>query len=579
MTRKLTISLGQRSDRGLKEANQDFYGAVLPQGPALALKGVALAVADGVSSSRVSRVAAESAVKSFLSDYYCTSEAWSVKTAGQRVIAAANSWLHGQSLRAGHAHEPERGYVCAFSALILKGATAHLLHVGDARVARLAGASLDVLTEDHRVVVSADESYLARALGAARDVEIDYRAVRIAPGDIFLLTTDGVHEYLSGAEIAQILAACGDDLDAAAGALIKMALANGSRDNLTVQIARIETLGASDAADLLGRSEDLPPAPLLEPRQILDDFRIEREIHASSRSHIYLATDLATQKQVALKVPSQDLRDDPAYLRRFMMEEWTARRLDSPHVLKAWPDDRRRSALYLVSEYVEGQSLAQWMRDHPAPALAEVRDLIEQIARGLRAFHRKEILHQDLRPANVLIDRSGTAKIIDFGATRVAGVIEASPDIDAADILGTVQYSAPEYFLGLGGTTRSDLFSLAVIAYEMLTGRLPYGAGVAKARTRAQQSRLAYRPACDATRDIPAWVDWALEKALAVDPRQRQEALSEFIEDLRRPNPLFLARGGRPLIERDPALFWRIAALLFAAASGTQLLLHLAGLY
>ena len=103
-----------------------------------------------------------------------------------------------------------------------------------------------------------------------------------------------------------------------------------------------------------------------------------------------------------------------------------------------------------------------------------------------------EMLHQDIRPDNIMIDKTGTVKIIDFGSTRVQGVVEAAPSADRDDILGTAQYTAPEYFLGESGTSRSDIFSLGVITYQMLTGRLPYGAEVAKTRTKSQQRKLRY---------------------------------------------------------------------------------------
>ena len=112
MPRQLRISIGQYSDKGRKDTNQDFHGALIPQEPLLSLKGIAVVLADGISSSGVSRIAAESAVKSFLTDYYCTSESWSVKTSAQRVIAATNSWLHGQTRRSQYRYDSDRGYVC-----------------------------------------------------------------------------------------------------------------------------------------------------------------------------------------------------------------------------------------------------------------------------------------------------------------------------------------------------------------------------------------------------------------------------------------------------------------------------------
>ena len=151
---------------------------------------------------------------------------------------------------------------------------------------------------------------------------------------------------------------------------------------------------------------------------MLDGYQIVREIHGSSRSHIYLAVDSADGAMVAVKIPSIDLRGDPAYLQRFMMEEWVARRINSAHVLKPRIQSRRQNYLYVVTEFVDGQTLTQWMIDNPNPDLETVRGIVEQIAKGLQAFHRLEMLHQDLRPDNIMIDRTGTAKIIDFGSVQ-----------------------------------------------------------------------------------------------------------------------------------------------------------------
>ena len=184
---------------------------------------------------------------------------------------------------------------------------------------------------------------------------------------------------------------------------------------------------AGESGDFVGQELDLPLPPLLEARSDFDGYRILRELNASSRSHIYLAEDKANGAVVVIKIPSIDLRGDAAYLKRFMMEEWIARRLTSAHVLGTPAQTRRRNFLYLVTEFVEGQTLAQWMIDHPRPDLSTVREIAGQIAKGLRAFHRMEMVHQDLRPQNIMIDAKGTVKIIDFGSTKVAGVIEAEP--------------------------------------------------------------------------------------------------------------------------------------------------------
>ena len=558
MTGELKVSVGQFSDKGRKAANQDFHGVLFPKEPLLSLKGVAVVLADGISTSNVSRVAAESTVKGFLTDYYCTSESWSVKTSAQRVIAATNSWLYSQTRRSQHAYDTDKGYVCTLSAMVIKASVAHLFHVGDARIYRIAGGALEQLTEDHRVALSSEQSYLSRALGVNPQIEIDYRQLKVEEGDVFLLATDGVHEHVGARFIADTIRTHAGDLDRAAQMIVGEAFAQESPDNLTVQIVRIDALPDGEAAELEAHT-GLPLPPLLEPRMSFDGYTIVRELHGSSRSHLYLALDQTDLALVVLKIPSIDLRGDPAYLKRFMMEEWVARRINSAHVLKPRMQSRRRNYLYVVTEYIDGQTLAQWMIDNPKPDIETVRGIIEQIARGLQAFHRLEMLHQDLRPANIMIDKTGTVKIIDFGSTRVRGVVEASPSTDRDDILGTAQYTAPEYFLGESGTARSDIYSLGAITYQLLTGRLPYGAQVAKTRTKAQQLKLKYRSVLDDTREIPAWLDGMLRKAVHPDPYQRFDELSEFVYRLRHPGQEDTA--ATPLIERNPLVFWQMLCL------------------
>ena len=553
---RLRVRVGQHSERGRKSVNQDFYGFRAPAEPELSSKGIAIALADGIGSSEVSQVAAEFAVMAFLDDYYSTSETWSAKKSVDRVLAAANSWLHSRTLHSTHRYDKDRGYVCTLSGLVLKGATAHLFHVGDTRVHRLQGNALEQLTQDHRVRVAQGESYLSRAVGFNAQIEIDYQALGIERGDVFVLATDGVYEHIDGAFVAAAIRDAPGDLDRAARAIVEEAYRRGSPDNLTVQIVSVDELPLAGGSELREQVTRLAPPPLLAARAEIDGYRIERGIHASARSHLYLATDLETGARVALKTPATELQSDPEHLERFLMEEWVARRLNSPHVLKPYPRTRERRFLYVAMEYVEGQTLAQWMIDNPRPGIEAVRGIVEQIARGLQAFHRMEMLHQDLRPQNILIDRSGTARIIDFGSVRVAGIDERVP-AGAPQILGTMQYAAPEYFVGDAGSERSDLYSLGVIAYQMLTGRLPYGPAVARVRTRAALRRLRYATALDEKRDIPPWIDAALRRAVHPEPLERHEALSEFVHDLRHPNAGLLRPA--PLIERHPVLFWKTA--------------------
>ena len=564
MPRELKISVGQHSDKGRKEANQDFHGVLIPKEPLLSMKGIAIVLADGISSSNVSQIASESAVKSFLTDYYCTSESWSVKTSAHRVLAATNSWLNSQTRQSQYQYDKDRGYVCTLSAMVIKSTTAHIFHVGDSRIYRVVGNALEQLTDDHRVIISSEQNYLSRALGINPQIEIDHRTLQVEKGDVFLLATDGAYEYVRARFIVNAINDNAKDLDKAARVIVEEAYQKGSLDNLTVQIVRIDELPDSEASEVFGQASELPPPPLLEARQIFDGYRIVREVHGSSRSHIYLAVDTESDALVIIKIPSIDLRGDPAYLKRFMMEEWAARRINSPHVLKPCPQSRKRNYLYVVMEFIDGQTLTQWMIDNPKPDLETTRGIVEQIAKGLGAFHRMEMLHQDIRPDNIMIDKTGTVKIIDFGSTKVTGVVEAAPPTDRNDILGTQQYTAPEYFLGESGSPRSDLFSLGVITYQMLTGKLPYGLQIAKARTQSQFRKLRYNSVLDDNREIPIWIDGALKRAVHPDPNKRYEELSEYVFDLRHPNTRYLNSSPTPLMERNPLLFWQCLSCILA---------------
>ncbi|MBN0989801.1 bifunctional protein-serine/threonine kinase/phosphatase [Amphritea pacifica] len=564
MSSQLKLSLGQFSDKGVKEINQDFHGAVIPREPQLSLKGAALVLADGISTSSVSQVASEAAVKSFLNDYFCTSDTWTVYTSGLKVLEAVNGWLCSQTQRSEFRYNKDQGYVCTLSAAVFKAATVHLFHAGDSRVYRLRGQGLEQLTKDHRSWISKEKSYLSRAMGVALDVEFDYQAVALKQGDYFLLCTDGVYEFIDTEDVLEVLSEHADDLNLAAETLVQRALAQGSDDNLTLQIARVDQLPSMEASTLQQQVEELELPPVLHARQAFDGYLILREMHANSRSHVYLAEDLEDGARVVIKIPSVELRNNPAYLERFLMEEWVARRINSAHVMKAGLQNRQRHYLYSVTEYIEGITLKQWLIDNPNPDIETVRGIIEQVAKGLQAMHRMEILHQDLKPDNVMIDTSGTVKIIDFGGVRIAGIVEAENTLEQDEMQGTALYMAPEYFVGEIISRRSDQFSLAVLTYHMLSGRFPYDTQVAKSRTVSAQKRLRYHSVLDDEREIPGWIDYTLRKALNPNPYKRYEELSEFLYDLRYPNQTFLSETRPPLLDRNPLLFWKSISLMLA---------------
>ncbi len=562
---RLKVSAAQASAAGRKAGNEDSVGIQIPPEPLRTTKGIAAVIADGMSGSEAGREAADTCVQGFLSDYYSTPESWTAETSGEKILGGLNRWLYGQGQQR---FGSGPGLVTTLSVLVLKSTTAHVFHVGDTRIYRLRGEELECLTRDHRVAMGGQRSYLGRAMGIDHHVEIDYRTVSARVGDLFLLTTDGVHDFLQHGRLREILLGRRDDPEGAVAAILEQALAGGSDDNLSAQVVRVEELPHADAREFFRELTEYPFPPPLEPGMKLDGLRIVREIHASARTQVYLAVDEASGDRVVLKTPSVNYEDDPDYIEQFLHEEWAGRRLDSPHLLRVLPSPAGRQCLYYLTEYVEGQTLRQWMDDHPRPDLARVRDIATQLAQGLRVMHRQEMIHQDLKPENIMIDRDGVVKIIDFGSTRILGIAEIRTPLERDRLLGTRNYTAPEYLRGLPATNRADIYSLGVIVYEMITGGLPW----ARTPTAQNLRRLRYISARERVPELPAWVDAALEKAVQPDPQRRYGLLSEFIHDLSRPGPGLEGRGTAPLIERNPLAFWRGLALLSLAANLALLL-------
>jgi len=553
MTDKLHISLAQSSDKGIKDQNEDFYGAYLPDDALLQSKGIACAIADGMGSCANAQEASEHCVKGFLSDYFSTSETWSVKMSGARVLTALNNWLLSKGDK-----DHAQGMVTTFSALVLKSTTAHIFHIGDSRIYRYRDGDLEQLTTDHRVWISDKKNYLSRAMGIDLHLDIDYKTLAAEVDDLYIMTTDGVHDYLDEAQLKNHIQAS-DSLQQISDNIIRHAIDEKSHDNVTCQIIHVTSLPNQNANEVYNELTRLPFPPPMGPGMSIDGYEILDEIHASTTSQLYKVRDKESGELFIMKTPSVNFDDDPAYIERFYMEEWAGRRINSKFVLKVFELSRPRNFLYFIMEYIEGITLRQWITDNPDPDIYEVTDIVERIINGLRVFHRMEMLHRDLKPENIMLTKDGHIKIIDFGSVKIAGIQEISTPVERIDLLGTKNYTAPEYLLGSEGSNRSDIFSLGVITYEMLTGKLPYGDSLTRNLNLRSLSKIKYTSALAYNPMIPLWLDGALEKAVNTDQRSRYDTFSEFLFDLTHPNSAFINRSV-PLLESRPDLLWKLVA-------------------
>jgi protein phosphatase len=557
MKKTLKVSIGQYSTAGIKQQNQDFHGVYLPEGHVLKQKGIACVIADGIGSSNVSHLAAETAVGSFLSDYYSTSDAWSTQTSAERVIRATNSWLYAQTQQSQGRFDKDRGYVCTLSALILKQQQAHIFHVGDSRIYRIRDHEIELLTHDHRVWLSSREHYLSRALGADYRIEIDYRNIELKEKDIFLLMTDGVYEFVTDQQLLD-LTLIDADLNQLAKALVEKALEQGSDDNLSLQVIRVEQLPELNQFHI---QQDYVFPQQLSKGEVFEGYVIDKILHQNHRSCLYLAHD-TQQQPLVIKTLGVDLQQDKNAVEQFQLEDWVSKRLKHDNLMQCYPHNTEKKYLFQCYEYLQGETLAQWLHRQEKPLkLDDILPILQQTALALNAMHRLEMLHQDIRPKNIMVLNAENAmkiKLIDYGSTAVRGLVEINPK-NANRALGTLAFMAPEYFIDHSPSVHSDQFSLAVMAYYLLTKQLPYGTDLARCNSLKQLKKVQYHSIRKYRPDLPIWLDKILGQALSIEPTHRFEALSELIHNLTHPSKELLNSKPPAIIERDPLRFWQMS--------------------
>ena len=560
--KSLKVAYGQFTSAGQKAENEDCIGIRIPSGEALQTKGVSLVIADGVSSAEGAKQASEICVQNFLTDYYSTPDTWRVRTSVHRVLSSLNRWLYssGQEFL-----DERKGFICALGVMVLKGDTAHIFHVGDTRIHLLRGNDLQQLTKDHAVWGSKSHSYLSRAMGLDVDLDIDYWHGTIAENDLFILTTDGIHDHVSNSLLRELVQSHSHDLDVAAEKIANMALSHGSADNLSAQIIRVQELGIPTKREFCESLSQRPFPPDLSPGQRIDGYEVLKVMNSNPRSQLYHVRDLENGREFAMKTPSHNFVDNPAYIERFLTEEWIGRRVDNDHLVKVVATHKNQKFLFYLMEKIDGISLSEWITQNPTPEPKVVIGIVDQIIQGLRAMHRRETLHQDLKPDNIMIEANGNVKIIDLGSAFIAGVHESRNDLQEADALATRRYSAPEYRLGKRPTEKSDQFSLGLVAYELFTGgHHPFGEAYERAEKPTDFAQLKRRTASEFNDAVPTWIDYALGKALTLAPENRYPSLSEFLHELSQLRSADFQLKSPPLIERDPVLFWKIlSAILF----------------
>ncbi len=554
-------AIGHSSATGPRPRNEDFAGAVLGSRLAADRRDVAAAIADGIGSAKGGREAAETAVRGFLDGFWDVPETMEVRRAAARILDSLNAWIHAQ----GRQDANLVGMGCTFTALVLRGRLAHLVHVGDTRAYRLSGDRLQRLTTDHVRDDRGKSPVLTRALGIEPELRLDYTTHPIALHDRFLLCTDGVHGSLVDETIADILRNRSAPEDTGR-TLVQAALEAGSTDNCTALVLDVVALPTARSADVGSSIMRLPLIPVPRVGDTVDGFVLNVLVSDGRYSRLFGAIDEVDGRPVCLKFPKPQVAAVAAIHAAFVREAWVGTRVSSPsvvHVIELPPG--RQTCLYTVMPLYTGELLETRLARAPAVGLEQGRTIAIKLAHAAGALHRAGIIHRDIKPDNIILEPGQSLKLLDLGTVRLPGLEDFPPD----SIPGTAAYVAPEMFKGEAGNVATDIYALGVTLFHAFTGTFPYGNADATSAPRQERPRelATLRP------DLPAWLGAAISRAIASDPAERFADMAELVGEFEggpayAPPP---ARRPPTLYERAPVRFWQAVAGLLGLALAASL--------
>lgn len=566
----LDVDIGWHSVRGPRENNEDFAAALRPQ-PHEAERGLIAAIADGVSAGGRGREAAQTTVMSLLQDYHGTPATWDTSVALDRLIAAQNAWLAAANRRSA------AGAMTTLTALVLRGHCYTLGHVGDTRAWLVRAGGCEQLSHDHVFDHPDLRGRLTRAIGLEDHVRVDYVQGDLQRGDVFVLTSDGVHGAMGAGQLgALVLAAAGQGAQAASEAIVAAALKAGSRDNASALVIHVRELAAARLEDVLLHGRQLPVPPRLKVGDTLDGYAITALVADTGIHRLYQARDNASRELVALKTLHEARAGDPEDRAMLAHEVWLGLRLTEQFGGRASGfvgvrEPREPSAFYAVFDWHGGTTLEQALARGQRFGVEQVVQAAIAIARALGRLHRQGVVHRDIKPGNLHLGDDGQWRVLDLGVAVSGNASAAERSLRA----GTPSYMNPEQWQegpGSSAGPQSDLYALGVTLYQWLTGHLPYGEVEPYQLARFRSDP---RPPSRLRPEVPIWLDHVVLRAVARDPKLRFETAEEFVLALERgaSRPVG-APGATPYFTRDPAGVWK-AALVASAVLNALLLFWL----
>ena len=279
---------------------------------------------------------------------------------------------------------------------------------------------------------------------------------------------------------------------------------------------------------------------IMKGQKINDRYQIIKTIGEGGMANVYLAYDTILDRNVAVKVLRGDLATDEKFVRRFQREALSASSLSHPNIVEVYDVGEDNGSYYIVMEYIEGKHLKQLLKKRGNLTLTEVVDIMIQVTDGMSAAHDSYIIHRDIKPQNIMILENGLIKITDFG---IAMALNSTQLTQTNSVMGSVHYLPPEQASGKGATIQSDVYSMGILMYELLTGELPFR-GDNAVEIALKHIKEPFPSVRDKVNGIPQSIDNIIMKATAKNVKNRYQDAKEMHDDLK--TALSDARANEP---------------------------------
>lgn len=473
--------------------------------------GNLIILSDGVSSFNGARIASEIFTREFVDSYYRDPLNNNIKLTAMRIIKSINEWLYKVGVC-----DTENGPMgAAFCLVIFDDNLANIFSAGDV---------LSLVLRDGKIIFSSriDREFskngelLSNGVGLKESIVINYEHIKIIENDIILLCSDGIHDFVPKSKLEKIISS--EKPDKAISMIHELAIENGSKDDVTSILIDLKKCHYNRPVKIYDviHNIDLEKNTRIKDGVIDGEYIIERKIYESESCSVFLCHKKSNYNELlALKIPSKRIIENSEMLSLFMLEGWASSVIRSKYVVDIinYPY-LKQNGIYHVMPYYKGYTLTSLIINELD--LETWVNVATQLCKAVYDINRKNIIHRDIKPDNIIISGDGDLKILDLGSIFVPGVV----GISARRNVGTTPYMAPELFNGSDGDSRSDVYAIAVTLFQCYCkGEYPYGNNV-------NYAFLRYR------KDTPIWIIEIINKGIAYNPENRYCDSMEMLYDI-----------------------------------------------